>query len=280
MKNLLLALILAFSPILAHAATDAPRYAVAEGPTPVLNTPDFAKVFGSSQRLDPCRGARPIEFIALPGTLFRIMGEQLEGGSTVYRVTSNDYPYPSRAGLFVDPRFLKLVDGPLSERSRALPGLAEVQQELLAALGRPYVWGGNLRDGVPLLAKLYPGADTLAGIDCTGLLYQATNGCTPRNSTALTDFGQPVSIAGLSPEGVARQLRPLDLIVWKGHVMVLLDQDRVIQSRMGCQGGGGVVLSSTRDTLHRLMKTRKPWDSYPKGEAGRHAFVVRRWFPL
>ena len=280
MKKFLFALILALFPVLPGAAQAPPRYAVAEGPTPVLNTPAFSEVFGDGLRLDPCQKVRPIEYIALPGTLFRIEGALPDGAVTVYRVTSNDYPYPSGSGYFVDARFLKPAEAPVRERTRVLPGLARVQQELLAALGRPYVWGGNLRDGVALLGKLYPGADPLAGVDCSGLLYQATDGCTPRNSSALTGFGAPVPIAGLSAESIAQRLRPLDLIVWKGHVMVLLDRDTVIQSRMGCRGGGGVVVSPVRETLRRLMKGRQPWDAYPKGAAGRHAFVIRRWYPL
>jgi hypothetical protein len=279
MKILLFALILLLIPVSAFAAPAPSRYAVAEGATPVLNTPDFAGVFGAALRLDPCQGVRPVEFVALPGTLFRVEEALQAGGVTVYRVTSNDYPYPSGTGLFVDARFLKLLAGPVPERSRLLPGLAELQQGLLAALGKPYVWGGNLRDGVPLLGKLYPGAETLAGVDCSGLLYEASHGCTPRNTLALTAFGAPVPIAGLSPAGIAQKLLPLDLIVWKGHVMVLLDRDSVIQSRMGCRQGGGVTLSPVTQALRQLMKSRKPWDGYPKGVAGRHAFVIRRWYP-
>jgi hypothetical protein len=265
----------------ASAALAHPRYAVAEVATPVLNTPAFGKFFGGSIRLDPCQGVRPIEFIALPGTLFRIEGAQRDGKVTVYRVTTNDYPYPNKTGYFVDARFLKSVDAPVPERERRLPGLAEVQQGLLASLGKPYVWGGNLRDGVALLEELYPRSESLAGVDCSGLLYEATDGYTPRNSAALTSFGAPVPIGRLSAEEIADKLRPLDLIVWKGHVMVVLDRDRIIQSTMGCQGGGGVTLSPLRETLDKLMKTRKPRDTYPKGEAaGSKAFVIRRWFPL
>jgi hypothetical protein len=279
MKNHLFLFLLCLSPVTALAAPAPPRYAVAEGPTPVLNTPDFARVFGGTLRLDPCVGVRPIEFIALPGTLFTIKSVQHKAGVTVYRVTSKDYPYPAKTGYFVDARFLKLVDSAHPERTRVLPALTEVQQGLLASVGRPYVWGGNLRDGVPLLEELYPSAEALAGVDCSGLLYEATDGFTPRNSMALTDFGAPVPVAGLSPEQIAQKLQPLDLIVWKGHVMVVLDRDRIIQSTMGCQGGGGVTLSPLTQTLRQLMKTRHPLDSYPKGAAGNSAFVVRRWFP-
>jgi hypothetical protein len=279
MKTLLSALLLTFFPVTVPAAQAPPRYAVAEGPTPVLNTPDFPGIFSGTLKLDPCKGVRPVEFTALPGTLFRIEGVQQKGGVTVYRVTSNDYPYRSKSGFFVDARFLKIVDQTFPERSRVLPDLATVQQGLLSSLGRPYVWGGNFRDGVELLGKLYPGADSLSGVDCSGMLYEATNGFTPRNSSALTSFGAPVAVAGLSAESIAQILQPLDLIVWKGHVMVVLDRDRVIQSTMGCQGGGGVTLSPLRETLRHLMKSRKPCDAYPRGVAGSKAFVIRRWFP-
>jgi hypothetical protein len=278
MRPILLALLLCLIPLAAAASPAPPRFAVAEGPTPVLNTPSFATTFGGTLRLDPCRGVRPVEFVALPGTLFRIEGVLRDGGVTVYRVTSNDYPFPAQKGFFVDARFLKAVDPSHPERRPVLPGLAEVQRGLLASLGRPYVWGGNLNDGVPLLGELYPGSDTLAGVDCSGLLYQATDGYTPRNSAALTGFGAPVPVAGLSAESIAQRLQPLDLIVWKGHVMVVVDRERIIQSTMGCQGGGGVVLSPLAETVRKLMKSRKPRDSYPAGAAGNQAFVVRRWY--
>jgi hypothetical protein len=281
MKRMILPLVLALfpTPVLAQQPA-VPRYAVAETATPVLNTPAFSEVFSGRVQLDPCQGVRPVEFVALPGTLFKIEAEQTHGGVTVYRVTSNDYPYRSKTGHFVDARFLKLVSEPVQERQHRLPGMVEVQQRLMAALGRPYVWGGNLKDGVPLLKTLYPNGDPLAGVDCSGLLYEATDGYTWRNTSALTGFGAAVPVAGLSADRIAQKLKPLDLIVWKGHVMVVLDGDSVIQSTMGCDGGAaGVHLSPLRDALARLMKSRKPVDDYPKGRAAAKAFVVRRWFP-
>jgi hypothetical protein len=279
MKILLLSLMLAACPVALALAKQPSRYAVAASAAPVLNTPRFGKVFGGTLQLDPCKGVRPIEFVALPGTLFRIEGEQQDDGVTVYRVTTKDYPCRNKTGYFVDARFLKLVTAPLQERPRALPPLAEVQQRLLAALGKPYVWGGNLKEGVPLLKELYPEADPLAGVDCSGLLYEATDGFTPRNSPALTAFGSGVPVAGLSAERVEQSLQPLDLIVWKGHVMVVLDRDSIIESVMGCGGGGGGVrLRPRKEALLRLMEHRKPMDQYPSGAAGAKGFVVRRWF--
>ena len=275
-RKIVIALLLAVLPGTFAIAQPPPRYAVAITATPVLNTPAFKEVFGGRLKLDPCKGVRPIEFIALTGTLFRIEGELENEGVKLYRVTSNDYPYPSTTGYFVDARFVRLAADPLQERPRALPGLAELQRRLMAALGKPYVWGGNLKDGVPLLSELYPQAAPLAGVDCSGLLYEATQGFTPRNTSALFRFGVPVPVAGLSAERIAEKLQPLDLIVLKGHVMVVLDRDSIIESTMGCQGGGGVHLTPLRGELRRLMKTRQPMDQLPAGAKG---FVVRRWLP-
>ncbi|GFO61635.1 hypothetical protein GMST_39600 [Geomonas silvestris] len=277
MKKLLLLLIFSLFPVTSYAAADLPSHLVAQVPTPVLNTLAFSASF-SHGRLDPCRGDRPIEFVALPGTLFTVQGVSHDHGVTIYRVTTKDYPYPSKTGYFVDSRFVRAADSSTPERAAKLPGRAEIQEGLLASLGKTYVWGGNVREGVDLVEKLYPQGDRLAGVDCSGLLYQATDGFTPRNTSALISYGNALPVAGLTAREVARKLEPLDLIVWKGHVMIVLDGESIIQSTMGCPGVGGVGISPTVETLEKLMKTRKPRDSYPQGSAGSKSFVVRRWF--
>ncbi|MBU5614318.1 NlpC/P60 family protein [Geomonas azotofigens] len=284
MKTLLLAVIalalvvIPLSP--RYAAGASPKRAVAVSFAPVLNTPDFAGSFGGKIQLDPCRGVRPIEFIALPGTLFTVEGELEQNGVKVLRVTSSDYPYPSKTGLFVDARFVEMAGGDAKERRPHLPELAEIQKRLLAALGKPYVWGGNVKDGVPLVRTYYPQGDPLAGVDCSGLLYQATDGFTPRNTSTLIGYGEAVPVAGLSAEAIARKLKPLDLLVWNGHVMVVLDDESIIESRMGCGGKpSGVMITPRQELVRQIMKTRKPADSFPKGSAGAKSFVVRRWFP-
>lgn len=264
-----------------HAAAQGdPGRVVAISFAPVLNTPDFAGTFSGEVKLDPCEGVRPIEFIALPGTLFTIQGELQKNGVKVLRVTSNDYPFRSKTGLFVDARFVEPAGGAVKERPRHLPERQEIQKRLLSALGKPYVWGGNVKDGVSLIGKYYPHGDPLAGVDCSGLLYEATDGFTTRNTSALTGFGKPVPVAGLSAEAIAAKLQPLDLLVWNGHVMIVLDQDSIIESRMGCGGKrSGVMITPKVELLKQIMKTRKPADSFPQGSAGAGSFVVRRWFP-
>lgn len=257
-----------------------PRHVVAVSPTPVLNTPEFKKTFSGAIRLDPCKGLRPIEFVALTGTLFLVQESLQKDGVTVYRVVSNDYPHAPESGLYVDARFVREWAGGVPvERQRHLPETAEIQRRLLAAVGKPYVWGGNVKEGVPLLKTLYPQGDTLAGVDCSGLLYEATDGFTPRNTSALISFGEGVPIAGLSAAALAGKLKPLDLLVWNGHVMMVLDEDSIIESTMGCTGRSGVVLTPIRDALVKLMRSRKAADRYPEGDAAEKSFVVRRWLP-
>ncbi|HBA87087.1 MAG TPA: glycoside hydrolase [Geobacter sp.] len=257
-----------------------PGFVVAISATPVLNTPAFRQMFSGAVKLDPCKGVRPIEFVALPGTLFAVYEKLEKDGVTVYRVATEDYPYSSQTGFFIDARFVReWKGGVLLQRKRHLPQLAEIQKRLLSALGKPYVWGGNVKDGVPLLRRYYPQGDPLAGVDCSGLLYEATDGFTTRNTSALITYGEPVQVAGLSVDAIAQKLKPLDLLVWDGHVMIVLDSDSIIQSTMGCGGGkSGVTMTPVREALRHLVQTRRPADRFPEGKAGKKAFVVRRWF--
>ena len=281
----------------AGAAQSALPYAVSVIPTPVLNSPDFAGVFGGRDgktvRLDGCGQIREMEFVALPGTVFRILETFNRGGPVIYRVTTDDYPYPTAKGYFIDSRFVRVSTDPLPPRPRNLPSRQAVIKTLLASQGKRYVWGGNLREGIPQLISFYPPASgssispasidlwQLRGLDCSGLLYEATCGFTPRNTSALVAYGAPLPIKGLDTEQIIRLVEPLDLIVWKGHVMIILDRERIIESRLDCHGnGGGVRVRSLREALIDIRKNRVPIDDYQTAnDLGVKEFVIRRWFP-
>jgi cell wall-associated NlpC family hydrolase len=123
---------------------------------------------------------------------------------------------------------------------------------------------------------------TLSGLDCSGLLYQATGGWTPRNTSQLVSYGRAVQIAGKRIDEIARLLQPLDLIVWNGHVLIVLDKNRLIESRLECgnQSNGGVKTTALRQRLVEIMRTRRPVDRWPIAGSQRDVFVVRRWFRL
>jgi cell wall-associated NlpC family hydrolase len=279
------------------AYSHSPLYAVSVSPTPVLNTPDFAAVFGGRDgktlRLDRCGQIREMEFVALAGTLFRIEESLHQGNTVIYRVTTDDYPYPTTKGYFVDSRFVRTTDDSPPPRPRSLPPKEKVISNLLAAQGSRYVWGGNYRAGIPQLLEFYPPAPgnllpaatlemwKLRGVDCSGLLYEATGGFTPRNTSALVNYGVPVPIAGLDTDRIIQLLKPLDLFVWSGHVMIVIDGKRIIESRMDCHGKkDGVMVRPLREVLIEIRKKRVPLDDYATAAAkGVKGFVIRRWYP-
>jgi cell wall-associated NlpC family hydrolase len=283
--------------VICSAHDPAPSYAIAVLPTPVLNTPDIAGVFGGPDgrtlQLDRCGLIRAIEFIALPGTPFRVEETLTRGSAIVYRVTTDDYPYPTKTGYFIDGRFVTTTADQPPASTRSLPPAGTVIASLLAAQGSAYVWGGNVRAGIPEMLSFFPPARPpldpaasalwqLRGVDCSGLLYEATGGFTPRNTSALVDYGKPVPIAGLGAEEIVRLLEPLDLIVWKGHVMIVINRQRLIESRLDCTGKhGGVRVRPLGAALAELMQGRTPLNNMAE-DAGRgeKGFVVRRWYTL
>ena len=126
----------------------------------------------------------------------------------------------------------------------------------------------------------------LKGIDCSGLLYEATNGFTPRNTSSLITFGESVKIANLSANQIMQEVEPLDIIVWKGHAIIILDKNRVIESRldydMEKEGNqGGVRIRKLKEVLTETLKTRIPVDNYEDAvEEGKKKFVIRRWYSI
>ena len=262
------------------------EYCVADIATPVLNTPDIGSVFGGkdgkSVKTDNKMLIREMEFIALPGTVFRIEARHRKNGHDILQVTTNDYPYKNK-DLYIDSRFITRAALRPANRKITLPAVKDILAELSAMEGAPYMWGGNVRGGIKEMTEFYRPAGRineatlrlwrLEGVDCSGLIYQASGGYTPRNTSSLVDFGRGVKIRGLSAGEIARVTRPLDLIVWPGHVMIVIDGKTVIES----SASGGVRKSELVEKLEQLMSERKAADSVPP-EGGKF-FVIRRWHP-
>ena len=256
-------------------------YAVAEIPTPVLNISDFDFVFGykdgKNLHFDDSGLIREIEFIAFPETVFQVEDIIRKKDSIIYKVTTSDYPYLTDKGYFIDSRFVKIVNNKPIVRPKILSSREEIIDKLMSAEGSIYVWGGNYKDGILQMISFYPPASAISpslerqwilkGVDCSGLLYEATNGYTPRNTSMLVDFGVPVKIAGLTSEKIISKLRPLDIMVWKGHVIVVLDQTRTIESRLDYHKQKenkyrGVVIRDLKQVLNEVLSERIPVDNY------------------
>ncbi len=273
--------------------TEAAEYGVALISTPVLNTPDFATVFGGtsgmSLKTDRCGQVRELEYIALPGTVFTIKKILPSKSIHIYQVETDEYTAPENTRLYIDSRFLRLAQSAVPPRRALLPSRDAITSALTAAVGSRYVWGGNVPEGVPeLLAWFYEDIReeersrfVLAGLDCSGLLYQATGGWTPRNTAQLLTFGQGVAIAGKSYRDIANLLQPLDLIVWNGHVIIVLDHQTAIESRLECSrpGNGGVTVTPLPQRIAEIMRARHPKNAWPNSKKQSDVFVVRRWYP-
>lgn len=266
----------------------APLFAVAHAPTPLLNTQDFRFSFGGHSGtdipLDSQRLLRSVEIVAFPGSKFTVI-EQVS--DHIVRATTQEYPGQD---VFVDRRFLKFVGEEPKERARSLPSMPMILNGLESLVGTRYIWGGNWPAGIPSLLEYYPPkvgiahldpllADTwqLKGVDCSGLLYYVSNGVTPRNTSSLVNFGRTVPIAGKQPDEIVHQLNDLDLIVWRGHVVIVYDQERSIESF----AGKGVIKQSLQERIEELMQEKKrvPVDEYAATVDIGDRFVVRRWHP-
>lgn len=279
------------SPASAQVPEARGRFARADIPAPVLNTPDFRSVFGGADgrtlAVDNQGLIRAVEFVALPGTAFRIVDTLRRNGTTVYQVETDEYP-DQQSGLYVDSRFVTVSVAPPPIRPKRRPARQQILDRMAANQGLPYVWGGNVARGIPEMLEYYPPLRQLSqtgkelwalyGLDCSGLLYEAANGTTPRNTSDLITFGEPVSIEGLSASQIAAKLQPLDLIVWKGHVIIVYDQNRTIESCLSCSPRGGVTIRNLRDVLNEVMDKRKAANQYPvRSASGEKYFVIRRW---
>ncbi len=234
-------------------------YGITEGPAPLYNTPNFPH---HQDKLEPDHEGVLIEVeaVVFPNTKFTIK-RQLP--NNVSEVTTSDYP--SSEPLYIDSRFLKAASEETPERERKLPSPETILKFLRSALGVRYFWGGNWIQGIRQMTYFYPQlllSDDLIckGTDCSGLLYQATNGFTPRNTSDLMNYGQDLELDPFNAESAQKIVKPLDMIVWKGHVLFVLDSEHTIESALD----HGVIISDFKER-YAFFQDRD--------------FTVRRWHP-
>lgn len=246
--------------------------------TPILNTPNFGQIFDSSKNSPLCdeKGhIRALEFIAFKDMIFEVI--QPTTYPYIYEVKCDFY---KSQNLFIDSRFTKDVSYNLNPKVKFYKSSKEIISKLSSLIGAKYLWGGNWSRGIEKLLKYYPPSNKLSndelnkwmlkGVDCTGILFEVTHGLTPRNSIELTKYKKTVPIEQLSPKQISQIVKPLDLIVYKGHLIIVLDDKYTIESREKL----GVVTTPIIDRLDELFITKKPQNSCVNNDD----FVIRRWF--
>lgn len=233
---------------------------IAKLPTPIFNTPliPFDQL---PLKKDEQGRLVEIETIAFPNTKFHSLKQISEN---IIQVETSEYP--SETPLYVDQRFLK-KETSASEREKRLPSIKAILHWMEKQLGLRYFWGGNWAEGIPELLELYPSLkkagpldceDVICrGLDCSGLLYQATNGYTPRNTSNLIQFGKEVLLS---------DIKPLDLFAWKGHVLIVQSPMTLIESRINY----GVVVSSLKERLEEIKDLLQKQNK---------TLYLRRWHP-
>lgn len=254
-----------------------------KGPTPVLDRPEFEKVFGSDKLSWDHVGIRALEFIALPGTLFKVVSCPEKWNGRICEVITEDYP--SSGKLYIDAKFCEETQNYLP-RSKVCPSsMLNILTTMEKMLGLPYVWGGNVHLGVDEMSNFYPMPANLdereralwcmKGVDCSGMIYEATNGYTPRNTSALAGFGEGLQIEGKSLDEILKLIKPLDSIVWNGHVVSVFDDRTTIESRFDQHGSVRIPI---KDRFKEILQTRQPVNDYQACADKSKHFVIRRWF--
>jgi hypothetical protein len=264
-------------------------YAISKYSTPVLNTPYIDSIYGGKdgRTLKKSKSGlvKELEYVAYVGSSFEILEIINKDNHSIYKINAPDYSIPElKIDLFIDSRFVDTTSVKPELRTAKLPGKDEIIRFMYDNIGAPYVWGGNNIEGVDQMFSYYPPKGELSsketkewglkGLDCSGLLYQATDGYTPRNTHQLVYYGKAVEIEGLNTGQIISKVEPLDLIVWKGHVIIILDSETTIQSS---HSSWGVVKKDLENALKQLISKRKAVNEW--GDDKTKQFVIRRWYP-
>lgn len=273
------------------------EYAVSKLPTPVFLTSDIASYFGWWKdewlKLTKQWLIDPLEFVAPVWTSFQIIKElQDSKWNTIYQVSPDVWRYKSNR-LFIDARFVTLTNQKPVFRKPQLPSKIQIIKNLLALQWKPYVRGGSYGEWIAQMLIFYPTIKKLterekqywmlAWVDCSGLLHEATDGYTPKNTRQLALYWNAVKIAWLDRDQIIKLVEPLDIIVWPGHVIIVWTTNYTIESTIDADikkkwNQSWVVVRKLPQVLDEILwyRKKKPLDNIDDAKNG---FVIRRRYP-
>lgn len=238
---------------------------------PLFNTPNIGEQFGKNAtkglHFDKVRLLRALEAIALEGMELRIEKEHVIPG--VHQVS---------APWYANVKPLYIAEGFTLEGVTAFQKANLNRERLLESLYSfprcMYIWGGNDSKGIEKMYHLFPvERDDLSpfernywglkGVDCSGLLFEVTGGQIPRNTSELLQFGVAVDLS---------DVKPLDLLIWPGHMVIVLEGGKVIESR---HEDGGVIMRDLKERLEMIHEERRFVKKLSRN-ADRE-YMIRRW---
>lgn len=269
---------------------------------PVFNAPDLDIYYGQEiignerkygrLKLDEWGQIDEVAGHVFPGEILTVKEKVYNRvlGRDVYKVIGDNEFYQSeKTSYYVDGIFFNADEGvnsdrfPLLSKEEVLANL-----EVFSSSNAPYVWGGMNLDGCPMVLDEYVfDFDTDlemrkaigAGFDCSGMIYSAhKNPNGPRNTSQMVMAGRSIDIEGKSFDEILSIIQPLDIIVWRGHVLIFLrDDGTCVDSRWdGPDVWGGVRVSSFDEVVLYLNSIgRFPINEFNEDNL-KTGFVIKR----
>ncbi len=273
------------------------HYGIAAFDTPILKTKDFKKQFGwvdgGSLKFDNFWEIDSVEHIAPKGSIFMIVGKATED---ILEVVTEEYPFSLNKKLYIHKNFLgeRFLEKPNS-LEKVRPPKEKIIELLKSIEWADYVWWWNIPEWIPKMLEIFPPKIMISDkkreqwmlkwVDCSGLIYWASWGTTPRNTSAIVHFWESVDIEGKSLDEIISTVKPLDIIVRRWHMMIVLDDKHTIESSYqywkhieGTDFNGGVKIRKFSESLWRVLKERVASNNYDdESYKNTKHFVIRRW---
>ena len=212
---------------------------------------------------------------------------------TYYEVRTRDFDwwYKQDEAFYLDSRFIEKKDKKPNEVIHKLPDISTIYKNLLSAVDSHYIWWGSYYQWIPEINDFYPTPSTveltkdeqeyklLKGVDCSWLLWQATNGYTPRNTSWLLTFWESVNITWNTISQIISKVKPLDLIVRQWHVIIILSNEYAIESIWKENFEWGVEIVKLEERLQDIFTRRQPVNEWNESTLpNKEKFVIRRRF--
>lgn len=272
-------------------------YWITKLPTPVFwlprKNPDINSIMGwnGDIKFDSKNLVRELAVVLPPDSVVTLLRKIKKGNFVYYEIRTREFDWKNdkHHSYYIDSRFITISKKKPSETLPILPEKKDILSNLKNALGSTYIRWWSRYQWIPEMEVLFPSSTKLSlnhktyksfkWVDCSWLLYQATNYYTPRNTTGLLSFWEFLPISGKSINQIIKLIKPLDLIIWQWHVIIVYDDQHVIESKREDEFSGWVVITPTKGRLQKIFQTRSPVNSWNDSKlASWKKFVIKRWY--
>lgn len=271
------------------------KYWITNKNAPILYTYKFSDTFYWTWAwpvLDEYEQIDPVQSVLFSWTTVIIEDELIDRDNIIYKIQLNEIPWYFDS--YIDSRFLEIYDKQPTERNIIKPSKEDIINNLKLQVWHQYIRWGVMPNWVQELAQYYNPTTNLPyyienklilkWFDCSGLLHYATNWFTPRNTWWLIYYWSWLHISWLNSDEIIDKLEPLDIIVWRWHVMIILDKEDLIESRLDYNAEDTwfdwwVRIRKIKPILDDLVLNKIWVDNYDdKVPEWKKKFTIRRWF--